>query len=176
MGLLKKIFGNVPCEKCGTNIKKSTSVFRRQFYFCTLECEAAYVNEFPIKPVPGGRNLKNREAAANYLIAALGEFNLVPKSIERDVGDVVIHFLLRAMGLRRMQINSLSPDQKKSTFFTGQSHLMAALPYLYAVGLRDDAVYFEKLDIEKMESGRPPQLDLAVHQIKTSLAALYTIT
>jgi hypothetical protein len=131
MRWIDKVRGKIECEQCSAVRSKSQTRSRRSLRFCSEPCEQAFVARFPIKPSTRSEQ-ENRDELAMLLIAAEGE--LKNASLPPPV--------VRATGSRTHE------DAAQAAVASALSHLMSALPSLYALGRDADALYIERIDTD----------------------------
>lgn len=135
----------IQCFHCDQNVKEKESTYRRGFRFCRLGCVEAFLEGSPLRP-HGGDSASWRTQAKLELELAFGELASIVQISGgkiRGSAHVAGNVLSAVQAIQAM-------EGVTDAYARYNSHVLQALPYLYALGLDERCAELETQDLDAL--------------------------
>jgi hypothetical protein len=135
----------IQCFHCDHIVKEKESIYRRGFRFCRQGCVEAFLVDSPLRP-HGGDSASWHSQAKLELELAFGELAAIVTisgGEYRGSANVGGNVLGAVQAIQAM-------EGVTDAYARYNSHVLQALPYLYALGLDDRCAELETQDLDAL--------------------------
>ena len=137
----------VACFQCDKKVKLAATKLRRGFRFCSDTCVSDFLATNVLRPRPNVPESDYTNQAVMELGAAVSELNRLlgeqRVTISGSAGSI-LGAISAAQAVQQL-------EDAKDAVFRYNDHVTNALPFLYALGRKEDADYLECVDLEEIQ-------------------------